>query len=121
MFLASKLTIANGSRFSLDDGTESTFMFFLEENSQLKLARYNPRKKEIFANHFDTINGNCILAIVWNFSVKTRNIVMSKSRAIVDSVSLRWRMQSTRFNSNLHDIVWMLVGSDSSWTFFENR
>lgn len=77
--------------------------------------------KQKYPHHFFMIWGNWILAIVWNLRVNTFSIVMSKSRAVEVSVSLLWRMQSTRFSSNLHDIVWMLVGRDSSWTFLENK
>ena len=38
-----------------------------------------------------------------------------------DSCSDLTRMHSTRLRRSLQDMVWMVEGSDSSWTFLEKR
>ena len=48
-------------------------------------------------------------------------ITEHERRTLPFSASLLARMHSTRFSSSLHDMVWMLHGNDSSWTFFEKR
>lgn len=42
-----------------------------------------------------------ILAIVWNFNVKTFSIRIKRSRCFMQTVSFRFRLQSTKLSHNL--------------------
>ena len=56
----------------------------------------------------------CVCACVWVYHCGTW-------LTLPFSASLLARMHSTRLSSSLQDMVWMLHGNDSSWTFFEKR
>ena len=51
---------------------------------------------------------------------RTSSIRISTSRPLPLSCSLLERMQSTRFSRSLQDMVWMLLGRDSSSMFLAN-
>ena len=65
----------------------------------------------------DIKTGRCSFDTVLNFSTKTSIILTSNSLPFPPSDSDLSLIHSTKLSKSLQLIVWIEVGSDSSWTF----
>lgn len=72
-------------------------------------------------NALKNIN-EAIQLIIKSFKhINTSNILMRISLPFPFSCSLLDRIQSTKFSRSLQDIVWILLGNDSSSMFLANN
>lgn len=59
---------------------------------------------------------------VWNSYKCVLTVLATEGPTLMaGSCSAFRRMHSTRLSSSLQEIVWMLMGRESSWTFLEKR